>query len=31
MYHVWPAMWSFLPEAQGAMELIGRFVRERTG
>lgn len=31
MYHVWPAMWSFLPEARAAMELIGRFVRERTG
>lgn len=30
MYHVWPAMWSFLPEARSAMELIGRFVRERT-
>lgn len=31
MYHVWPAMWSFLPEAQAAMELIGQFVRKQTG
>lgn len=30
MYHVWPSLWPFLPEAQAAMELIGRFVRERT-
>jgi acetyl esterase/lipase len=30
MYHVWPAMSSFLPEAREAVEEIGRFVQSRT-
>jgi monoterpene epsilon-lactone hydrolase len=30
MYHLWPVMSSFLPEAREAVERIGRFVRERT-
>jgi epsilon-lactone hydrolase len=29
MYHVWPAMSSFLPEAREAVEEIGRFVQSR--
>jgi acetyl esterase/lipase len=30
VYHLWPLMSSFLPEAREALEKIGRFVRERT-
>lgn len=30
MWHVWP-MWSKLPEAHGAIEEIGEFIRRQTG
>jgi monoterpene epsilon-lactone hydrolase len=30
MYHMWPIMFSFLPEAHQAVEDIGEFVRTRT-
>ena len=30
MYHMWPIMFSFLPEAHQAVEDIGKFVRTRT-
>jgi monoterpene epsilon-lactone hydrolase len=30
MYHVWPAMSSFLPEAREAVQEIGQFVQSRT-
>jgi acetyl esterase/lipase len=30
MYHMWPIMFSFLPEAHQAVEDIGEFVRART-
>lgn len=31
MYHMWPLMFSFLPEARQAIEEIESFVRTRTG
>jgi monoterpene epsilon-lactone hydrolase len=30
MYHFWPFMYSFLPEASEAVQAIGRFVQGRT-
>ena len=31
MFHIWPVMNAFLPEAQQAVQQIGEFVKQHTG